>query len=261
MESLTIHFLGTPEVRLGEQPLSFPTRKVLALLVYFAVERGMHSREALMALLWPESPSNSAAASLRVTLSRLRQGLQSAGDILITEGGNVGFDPNYAIDLDLDWLKTAVHEEPSPDELRSILTVDRGEFLEGFSLPDAPAFEDWVSTQRGACLRRLETVYDRLSQHLLSIHDSAMAVEASARWVARAPLSEQAYRRLMAAHALNGQRPTALLTYRRLQDTLTNELGLQPSRETVLLATNIDQGRVGAERIGSSSRMGHVSTD
>ena len=260
MESLTIHLLGTPEVRLGEQPLSFLTRKVLALLVYCAVERGMHSREVLMALLWPESPSNHAAASLRVTLSRLRQGLQAAADILITEGGNVGFAPNCVIDLDLDWLKTAVHDELSPDELRSILTVDRGEFLEGFSLPDAPAFEDWISTQRGACLRQLEIVYDRLSQHLLSIHDSAMAVEASACWVTRAPFSEQAYRRLMAAQALNGQRPTALLTYRQLQDTLTNELGLQPSRETVLLANNIDQGRVGAERIGSSSRMGHAST-
>ena len=135
------------------------------------------------------------------------------------------------IDLDLDWLHTAVHEDAPPDELRSILTVDRGEFLEGFSLPDAPAFDDWVSIQREACQRQLETVYDRLSQHLLSIHDSALAVETSARWVIRAPLSEQAYRRLMAAQALNGQRPAALLTYHQLRDTLKKELGLQPSRE------------------------------
>ncbi len=34
MESLTIDLLGTPEVHLGEQPLSFRTRKVFALLVY-----------------------------------------------------------------------------------------------------------------------------------------------------------------------------------------------------------------------------------
>ena len=119
MGSLMIQVLGTPEVRLGEQPLSFPTRKVLALLVYFAVERGMHSREALMALLWPESPSNRAAASLRATLSRLRQGLQSVGDILIAEGGSVGFAPNHSIDLDLDWLKTAVREESPTNFVRS----------------------------------------------------------------------------------------------------------------------------------------------
>jgi len=260
MESLTIRLLGIPEVRLGDQPLSFRTRKVLALLAYLAVERGMHSRESLMALLWPESPSNSAAASLRVTLSRLRQGLRQSGEVLITEAGNVGFDLNYPVDLDLDWLITSAHEDTSPDELRLIPTLDRGAFLDGFSLPDAPAFDDWISTQRGTCIRQLETIYDRLSQHLLSVHDSAAAVETAARWVTRAPVSEQAYRRLMAAQALNGQRPAALLTYHQLQETLKNELGLQPSRETVLLANNIDQGRVGAERIDASSTKSRIST-
>jgi len=262
MESLVIRLLGIPEIRLGEQPLTFRTRKVLALLAYLVAERGMHSRESLMALLWPESSQSSAAATLRTTLSRLRKALRPVGDILISEGGNVGFDTNPLIDLDLDWLRTAAHEDIPPDKLRSILTVDRGEFLEGFSLPDAPAFDDWVSIQRGVCFRYLETIYDRLSQHLLSMHDSVMAVETAAQWVTRAPLSEQAYRRLMAAQALSGQRPAALLTYHQLQDTLKNELGLEPGRETVLLANNIDQGRVGAERFDSSSTIGRVpSTD
>jgi DNA-binding SARP family transcriptional activator/tetratricopeptide (TPR) repeat protein len=259
MDSLVIHLLGIPEIRFGEQPMSFRTRKVLALLVYLVVERGMHSRQSLMALLWPESSQSSAAATLRTTLSRLRKALGPVSDVLITEKGNVGFDSNTLVDLDLDWLRTAAHEDTSPDEMRSILTVDRGEFLEGFSLSDAPGFDGWVSTQREACHRQLERVYDRLSQHLLSIHDSAMAVEISARWVSRALLSEQAYRRLMAAQALNGQRPAALLTYHQLQDTLKKELGLQPGRETVLLANNIDQGRFNAERFDSSSTVGRVS--
>jgi DNA-binding SARP family transcriptional activator len=258
MESLTIRLLGIPEIRVGEQSLSFRTRKVLALLVYLAVERGMHSRESLMAMLWPESPANSAAVTLRTTLSRLRKALQPAGDILITEGGNVGFDSNYFIDLDLDWLSTAAHED-TPGELRLILSVDRGEFLEGFSLPDASAFDTWVSIQRETCQRQLEKVYDRLSQHLLTIHDSAAAVETAAHWVARAPLSEQAYRRLMAAQALNGQRPAALLTYEQLRETLKQELGLEPSRETTALADSINHGRVGVDRLVSSSRMGSVS--
>jgi DNA-binding SARP family transcriptional activator/predicted ATPase len=260
MESLAIRLLGIPEIHLGEQLLSFRTRKVLALVVYLAVERRMHSRESLMALFWPENSQSSAAASLRTTLSRLRKALGPVGEVLIAEGGNVGFDSNTLIDLDLDWLRTAAHEDTPPDKLRSILTLDRGEFLEGFSLPDAPAFEDWVSIQRGVCLRQLEHVYDQLSQYLLSIHDSAAAVETAARWVTRAPLSEQAYRRLMAAQTLNGQRPAALLTYHQLQDTLRKELGLQPGRETVLLANNIDQGRIGVERLDSSPKIGRVSS-
>jgi DNA-binding SARP family transcriptional activator len=209
----------------------------------------MLSRESLMALLWPESPANSAAASLRVTLSRLRHALQLAGDALITKSGNIGFDSNYIIDLDLDWLAAAAHPETSPDELSPILTVDRGEFLEGFSLPDAPEFDTWAAIQREACQRQLETVYDRLSQHLLATHHSA-AAETAARWVSRSRLNEQAYRRLMAAQALSGQRPAALQTYKRLQVALQQELGLEPSRESVALADNISQGRLGEEHPG-----------
>ncbi len=260
MESLTIHSLGVPEIRLGNQTLSFRTRKELALLIYLAAERRMQSRELLMVLLWPESSQSSAAASFRTTLSRLRKALGPAGDEMITKGGNVGFGSYDSVDLDLHWLQTAAQKDTSPDELRSILTIERGEFLEGFSLPDAPAFDDWVSTRREASQRQLESVYDRLSQHLLSIHGSAAALEISARWVTRAPLSEQAYRRLMAAQALSGQRPAALLTYHQLQDTLKKELGLQPGRETVLLAKHIDQGRVAPEGFGVSPVLDRVSS-
>jgi len=55
MELLTIRLLGSPLITFGQQSLLFPTRKVLALLVYLVVERGQPSRETLMALLWPES--------------------------------------------------------------------------------------------------------------------------------------------------------------------------------------------------------------
>jgi hypothetical protein len=134
--------------------------------------------------------------------------------------------------------------ELPPEELGHILDIDRGEFLAGFDLPDAPGFDTWAATRREACQRQLETVYDRLSQHLLATHNSSAAADTAARWVARAPLSEQAYRRLMAAQALSGQRPAALQTYQRLQATLRQELGLEPSRETAVLADNIGRGRV-----------------
>ena len=38
---LHLTFLGPPEVRLGEQQVTFPTRKTLALLVYLALEAGL----------------------------------------------------------------------------------------------------------------------------------------------------------------------------------------------------------------------------
>jgi DNA-binding SARP family transcriptional activator len=252
MASLKIRLLGSPEVIFDRQPLAFPTQKALALLIYLVVEGGMHSRDWLMALLWPERSTEKANVTLRTTLSRLRRSLKPAGEFLISEGGKVGFDFDEVDDLDLAWLAAAARAEMPPDELSPILSLDRGEFLEGFTLSDAPGFDTWATIWREACQRQLETVYDRLSQHLLATHSSTTAVETAARWVARAPLSEQAYRRLMAAEALSGQRPAALQTYERLQAMLQQELGLEPSRETAVLADNIDRGRVDKERPGPS---------
>jgi DNA-binding SARP family transcriptional activator/tetratricopeptide (TPR) repeat protein len=248
MEPLTIRLLGSPEVMVGQRPLAFPTRKALALLVYLVVEGGRPTRETLMALLWPESPPEKAAITLRGALSRLRQALQPAGEYILTQGTTVAFDCDAAHDLDLAWLDAAAYAELPAEELSPILSLDRGDFLEGFSLPDAPGFDTWAATRREACQRELETAYDRLSQHLLATHNSSAAADTAARWVARAPLSEQAYRRLMAAQALSGQRPAALRTYQRLQETLRQEMGLEPSRETAVLADNIGRGRLDEER-------------
>ena len=256
MKPLTIHLLGNPEVTFDQRLLAFPTRKVLALLICLVVEGGRLSRETLMALLWPESAPEKAAVTLRGSISRLRKTLRPAGAYLLSEGGALAFNFERPHDLDLNWLAKAARAQTPPDALSAILELDRGEFLEGFFLPDAPAFDTWAAIQREACQRQLETVYDRLSQHLLAAHDNAAALKTAARWVRRAPLSEQAYRRLMAAQALNGQRPAALQTYQQLQATLDQEMGLEPSRETVVLADNISRGRVGEERLAPSFVVG-----
>lgn len=225
---LKIRLLGSPEVLIDEQRLSFPTQKALALLIYLVVEGGMQSREKMMALLWPERPTEKANISLRTTLSRLRIALKPAGEFLISDGGKVGFDFAKPTDIDLVQLVTANQSELSPDELSNILELDRGDFLEGFSLSDAPEFDTWTAIRGETCQRQFETIYDRLSQHLLATHNSAAAVETAARWTTRAPISEQAYRRLMAAQILNGQRPAAQKTFDRLHEALEEELDLEP---------------------------------
>jgi DNA-binding SARP family transcriptional activator/tetratricopeptide (TPR) repeat protein len=244
MATLTVRLLGSPEITVNQRSLSFRTRKALALLIYLVIERGMHSREALMALLWPQSSSKNAAVTLRGTLSRLRRALQPAGDVLLSEMGKVGFDFSHSVDLDLAWLAAAALPEASPDELDAILNLDRGEFLAGFSLPDAPGFDTWAAIQREACQRQVESVYDRLTQRQLSHHEINAAVASAARWVARVPLSEAAYRRLMAGQALAGDRPAALQTFAQCRAMLQEEFGIQPARETDVLAENISHERL-----------------
>src|SRR5437763_8450450 len=73
MGRLILRLLGTPEVSHAEQPLTFQTRKVLALLAYLAVELGVHSRDKITALLWSESDEERGKASLRRALAYLRE--------------------------------------------------------------------------------------------------------------------------------------------------------------------------------------------
>jgi len=66
---LHIFTLGPPKVRLGKHLLSFPTCKMLALLIYLAINVGLQPREHLAALLWLESSPEHSHASLRHTLA------------------------------------------------------------------------------------------------------------------------------------------------------------------------------------------------
>ena len=75
---LHLYALGPPEVRLGENLVTFPTRKTLALLIYLAIESGPQPRKALAALLWPEASPERSHGSLRNTLDHLQTALRQA---------------------------------------------------------------------------------------------------------------------------------------------------------------------------------------
>jgi hypothetical protein len=68
LEPLILRLLGLPEVSCGRQFLRFRSRKELALVFYLATEGGLHPREKLAALLWPEA-GETRAGRLCVTRS------------------------------------------------------------------------------------------------------------------------------------------------------------------------------------------------
>src|SRR5881296_2853291 len=72
MGLLRLAILGPPEVFHDESRLTFALRKTQALLLYLAVERNMHSRSKLAALLWPDSESSAARKTLRNAIVLLR---------------------------------------------------------------------------------------------------------------------------------------------------------------------------------------------
>ena len=151
-----------------EAALTFKTRKALALFVYLVVEGGQQSREKLATLFWPDSDRPHARAMLRYTLTGIRRALSDSADAphLWSRATRCASTTRSGLELDLDVLRTARAQVRTGtlSELRRVAACCRDAFLEGFSLPDAPDFDDWSSLQREARLRTMELVFDRLSQ-------------------------------------------------------------------------------------------------
>ena len=89
----------------------------------------------------------------------------------------------------------------------------RGDFLDGFSLGDAPEFDDWATLQRKSLHRAAALVCDTLSQLQIDRGELAQALEIADLWVTRDRLSETAHRRVIQAHAAAGDRSAALQAY------------------------------------------------
>ncbi len=245
MGRLEFTFLGMPHVRYAGQSLKFATRKTLALLIYLVVEGGMPSREKLTVLLWPDSDTKRGRASLRNTLGYLRSALDPTGEPLIIERYALGFDFNAEFDLDIHLLEVAQQalQEGTTSALQAplqtALNVYRSDFLEGFSLGDAPDFDDWASLQREHWHRQIGMVCDRLSQMQFDAGEIDPALETVTRWIALDPWDEGAHRRLMRLHFANGDRPAALQAYDACRTMLADEFGVDPAPETEALAARL----------------------
>ncbi|MBE9507007.1 MAG: tetratricopeptide repeat protein, partial [Chloroflexi bacterium] len=222
-----------------------------------AVTGRAHSRDALAGLLWGESPEAKAKASLRTALSNLRR--QLAPYVIITRQ-TVAFDRNSSYQLDIatfvQHIQAARLSRPAPERPRQrteadVLTEDwvgalqaavtsyRGDFLAGFYVSGAPAFEEWVMGQR-EWLRQLAL---QALHRLVAYHTTQGAypagIDAATRLLALEPWQEETHRQLMHLLALSGRRSEALAQYETCRRVLADELHVEPMVETTELYERI----------------------
>ncbi len=239
---LEVRLLGDPEVDVAGSPLQVDTRKAIAILAYLAVE-GAAGRDYLTALLWPEAAPDRARASFRRTLSSLRTGI--GGDHLEANRDRVALTGTVAIDVvrfEEEIAATFDHGHDAHDvcpacipHLTQVLALYRGDFLEGFSIRDAPEFEDWVRSVGESLRLRAGEALRRLGVARAAGGDYPGAIGAVNRWLAVDSLHEPAHRFLMLLHAWAGDRPAAVAAYRDLVGLLDRELGVPPLEETTEL--------------------------
>lgn len=253
MARLSIRLLGPFQVTLDGEPITgFESDKVRALLAYLVAEPDWpHRRETLAGLLWPDYPERSARANLRRALANLRKVIgdhQARPPFLHISRQTVQF--NSASDAWCDvteFTRLLDAKGPSPQTLRQLedaMALYRGSFLEGLSVGDSAAFEEWALLKREQLQRRALAALHRLAAHYRERGEYERALPYAWRQVELEPWQEQAHRQLMRLLALNGQRGAALAQYEACRRALAEGLGVEPAAATTRLYEQIRDGEV-----------------
>ena len=217
------------------------TRKATALLALLAVTDQPQRRATLAAFLWPDAGEQKARGALRRTLSVLRTAL---GDRWLDVDGET-------VTLDMTGLQVDVREfrrTLREGRLADAASLYRGGFLEGFSLRDSAAFDDWQAAEADALRAEYGDALAKLAAAATAAGDDAAAIAYLRRRLVLDPLHEPAHRELMRLYANAGDRSAALRQYHDCVRKLDGELGVAPAAETRALRDAIEAGSLpGAE--------------
>lgn len=240
---LKLIFFGAPTLTLAEQPLlGALSGKALALFSYLAVMERAQSRDVLADLLWSEFSNQQARNNLRYTLRDLRQ---VVGDYLHITTQTVGFNRQTPYWLDVEVLRTTLTgKEPlNPQAAQQALALYQGEFLAGFSVRNAPVFEEWLVQQRAEYhLLAVQGFYQLAEYHLTQAAPGA-GLDAARRLLQLEPYHEAGHRLQMQLFVQSGLPHLALDQYQQLQRLLDDTFQLEPEAETRRLYEQIRTGK------------------
>ncbi|MBV7331280.1 AAA family ATPase [Chloroflexi bacterium TSY] len=243
--------MGPPRIELDDDPLSLSRRKALALLAYLAIEQQPQSRDSLAAFFWPEYSQCDARTDLSRTLSYLNRTLGEGW--LLADRQRIGISPKSDTWVDVVDFQQLVSQgmmadEHAREEQLALLTtaVNRyqGDFMADFSLPDSPAFDDWLTLQTQSLQQQLGQILEQLSQLHSAQEDHDSAISLAQRWLSLDRLHEQAHRQLMLLYAWSGQQTAALRQFHDCERILQDEVGVGADAATVELFEAIKAGQV-----------------
>jgi TolB-like protein/DNA-binding SARP family transcriptional activator/Tfp pilus assembly protein PilF len=214
-------------------------RKGLALLAILAAagERGM-SRDAVLALLWPDSDEERARTSLRQLVHQLRNQLQSPD--LIPSSPELRLNPQV-ISSDVADFRAALETGDLPAAVEHY----RGPFLDGFHIRGADELERWTATERTALASDAARALETLALRTESEGDVRAAVVWWRQLTELDPISASGAVGLMRCLDAAGERAAALRHARVYELLVQNELGEAPA----------DAVAAYAERLRSSTRQ------
>jgi DNA-binding SARP family transcriptional activator len=207
----------------------------------FAVLAAEHdrdvSREDLALALWGEAAPRSWAASLREVISKVRRYLTDVGldEARVTSAlgcYRLRLPPESEVDIDV--------AEQGADEAARLLASGELDAAQAVAaqvraIAERPILPgehgQWLEAKRRMLDECLATALEVVAAVAEARGDWRGVIQAQEALVAREPFREDAYERLMRAHAAAGNRAQALRVYHRCRRLLYEELAIGPSRQ------------------------------
>lgn len=225
--------LLAPDGRSVRSVLAQPKR--LALLIYLAAAGriGLHRKDTLLALFWPDADDRHARQALKGAVYFLRHGLDQR--VVVTAGDDeVGVDKER-LDCDAVLFDRALDSGAT----EAALDLYRGELAPGFLVSGLPGFERWLEMER----TRLRERAVRAAVGLAERDEELGQLASAERWARRAtvlsPFDERAARLRMRLLDRLGDRAGAIRTFGEFSQRLRDDLEVEVSPETQALITAV----------------------
>ena len=253
MPRLNISLLGTPRVDIDGVPVSFSTARAIPLIAYLAITGKSQTREILANLLWTESSQKQALAALRTTLWRLK--VAGLKDWIVLNRNEIDLNHHKNIEIDVVNIKALLdrcntHGHPSSQiclyctpALTEAIDLYHGEFMSGFNISKAPAFDDWRMQQSESLQTLHLTALERLVRCQRTFGDFNLAIHYARIWLSFDRLNENAHYQLLQLYSITGQRTSGISLYKHYKDVLSRELGIEPAEELTALYKQILGGQ------------------
>ncbi|MFN2107879.1 MAG: BTAD domain-containing putative transcriptional regulator, partial [Candidatus Promineifilaceae bacterium] len=264
MTQLGIHLLGNFHVTDNGQTLKgLDQARLQALLSYLLLYQDAPvSRQQLAYTFWPESDEKQALNNLRTLFYRLRQTLPDAESYLSYDRHTLQWRPAADFSLDVEEFERALARAQTAEqdgdrqtmgaELEQAAALYVGDLL--------PAnYDAWIEAHRERLKQDYEAAIERLIDYFEEDGQYEQAIAYARQLVQQNPLSETAYRRLMALQAASGNRAGALQTFQQAQKMLAESLGVDPSPETLALHIQTLQGEIGLGNVERTEQARQVA--
>ena len=226
------------------EPNAWGSAKPRELLLFLLCHPDGCTKEQVGLAFWPEASTAQVRNSFHVTLHRLRKALGGA-EWVVSAGERYRIASDVICDFDAATFEREVplalralrrHESAAADRLDELLSLYRGDFLDGAGMGD------WHLERRDHLQRLCADALLALGDWLAAVDRHADAAATFERLVSRDDVHEEGYRRLMLSHARAGARPEALRAYRRLARVLADELETSPEPATTALYERLQGG-------------------